>query len=423
MSRSKSSAKTSKAHANADRKAVSAKRVFSATLPIEVLASPGQPLGMPAADFLRDYWQKRPLLVRGAFAGFASPLSPEDLAGLACEDGVLARIVAHDPKADTWMLRHGPFPEAMFPDMPHHDWTLLVQDVDKWDADVRALLDRFDFLPRWRIDDVMISFAAPGGSVGAHVDQYDVFLLQGQGRRRWQIDTRPDPPVHYRLDVELKLLQRFTPDHDWVLQPGDMLYLPPGVPHHGVAEDACLTYSIGMRAPAAAELLGDFVDTLASEADEALRYADPDLAPPAHPHEIDAAAMGRVVAALNRLRMNDPERLGDWFGRFITQYRSAHQPVAADGARSRIEIEWDLQQGAQLLRFPWTRAAWRRSGRAARLYVAGEEFTLPRRDAMLLAAAQSLDGSAYAALSEAGRDAVQALVGLGHYQLAVADED
>ena len=393
------------------------------TLPIEVQASASQRLGMPPADFLRDYWQKRPLLVRGAFAGFQSPLSPEDLAGLACEDGVLARIVAHDAQADTWMLRHGPFPESMFPDMPHHDWTLLVQDVDKWDADVRALLDRFDFLPRWRIDDVMISFAAPGGSVGAHVDQYDVFLLQGLGHRRWQIDTRPDPPVHYRLDVELKLLQRFTPDHEWVLGPGDMLYLPPGVPHHGVAKDACLTYSIGMRAPAAAELLGDFVDTLASEADEALRYRDPDLSPPLDANEIDAQAMGRVVEALNLLRMNDAERLGDWFGRFITVYRSAHQPVPADALRSRIEIEWDLQQGASLLRFPWTRMAWRRAGKAARLYVAGEDFALPQADARRIAAADAIDGGTYAALSDAGRDAVQALLALGHYQLALADED
>jgi 50S ribosomal protein L16 3-hydroxylase len=392
----------------------------TATLPIEVQASAAQPLGMPAADFLRDYWQKRPLLVRGAFAGFESPLSPEDLAGLACEDGVLARIVAHDAQADKWMLRHGPFPESMFPDMPHHDWTLLVQDVDKWDADVRALLDRFDFLPRWRIDDVMISFAAPGGSVGAHVDQYDVFLLQGLGKRRWQIDTRPDPPIHYRLDVELKLLQRFTPDHDWLLEPGDMLYLPPGVPHHGVAEDACLTYSIGMRAPAAAELLGDFVDTLASEADEALRYRDPDLTPPRDANEIDADAMVRVIEALNLLRMNDPQRLGDWFGRFITQYRSAHQPVAADAMRSRIAIEWDLQQGAQLLRFPWTRMAWRRAGKGARLYAGGEDFALPQRDAASIAAADTLDGETYAALSDA---AVQALLALGHYQLALTDED
>jgi 50S ribosomal protein L16 3-hydroxylase len=399
------------------------KRSAAAALPIEVQASAELPLGMPVADFLRDYWQKRPLLIRGAFAGFETPLSPEDLAGLACEDGVLARIIAHDPKADSWMVRHGPFPEEMFPDMPHHDWTLLVQDVDKWDADVRALLDAFDFLPRWRIDDVMISFAAPGGSVGAHVDQYDVFLLQGLGHRRWQIDSTTNPPIHYRLDVELKLLQRFTPDHDWVLAPGDMLYLPPGVPHHGVAEDACLTYSIGMRAPAAAELLGDFVDTLASEADEALRYRDADLAPPADPNEIDAAAMERAVEALNLLRMNDPERLGDWFGRFITLYRSAHQPMASDDARSRIEIEWDLQQGANLLRFPWTRMAWRRTGKAAHLYVAGEAFALPPPDAARIAAADHIDGDTYAALSDAARDAVQALLAQGHYQLSNADED
>jgi 50S ribosomal protein L16 3-hydroxylase len=173
--------------------------------------------------------------------------------------------------------------EEEFPGMPHQDWTLLVQDVDKWDADVASVLQAFTFLPRWRIDDIMVSFAAPGGSVGAHVDQYDVFLLQAQGHRRWQIDNGPNPPLGFRNDVELKLLREFTPTHEWVLGPGDMLYLPPGVPHHGVAEDACLTFSVGMRAPSAAELLGDFVDTLAADADEALRYRDPDLAPPRTP--------------------------------------------------------------------------------------------------------------------------------------------
>lgn len=395
-------------------------------LPIEAEGSAAQPLGMPPARFLRDYWQKHPLLIRGAFPGFESPLSPEELAGLACEDGVLARIVVHEPETDRWMVRHGPFPEEMFPAMPQHDWTLLVQDVDKWDADVRALLGRFDFLPRWRIDDVMISFAAPGGSVGAHVDQYDVFLLQAQGRRRWRIDARQAstgiaPPVDFRLDVELRLLQRFTPDHDWVLEPGDMLYLPPGVPHHGVAEDACLTYSIGMRAPGAAELLGDFVDTLAGEADEALRYRDPDLAPPKDANEIDAAAMRRAVEALNLLRMNDPERLGDWFGRFITLYRSAHMPAPEDTRRSRIEVEWDLQRGATLQRHPWTRMAWRRSGKDARLYAAGHDYALPVRDAQRIAAADAIDAAAYAALSDAGRDVVQALLGEGHYRLALPD--
>ena len=143
-------------------------------LPIEVDATSLPPLGMTPAIFLRDYWQKRPLLIRNAFPDFVSPISPEELAGLACEDAALSRIVAHErgtssESSDRWLLRHGPFPEEMFPTLPQHDWTLLVQDVDKWDADVAALLPVFNFLPRWRIDDVMVSFAAPGGSVGARM--------------------------------------------------------------------------------------------------------------------------------------------------------------------------------------------------------------------------------------------------------------
>nr|WP_238978732.1 cupin domain-containing protein [Lysobacter arseniciresistens] len=383
---------------------------------------------MPPAEFLRDYWQKRPLLVRNAFPGFVSPIQPEDLAGLACEEAALSRLVAHDAAHDRWMLRHGPFPEEMFPEMPDHDWTLLVQDVDKWDADVAALLAHFGFLPRWRIDDVMVSFAAPGGSVGAHVDQYDVFLLQAQGQRRWQIDAseamgRTAPPLDFRDDVELRLLQRFNPTHDWVLGPGDMLYLPPGVPHHGVAVDACLTFSVGMRAPSAAELLGDFVDTLAADADDALRYRDPGLAPPKSPGEIDADAMERVVEALNLLRMNDPERLGDWFGRFITVYRSGGQVMPGEDARSRIEVEWDLQQGARLHRHPFSRMAWRKAKRGARLYVNGAGHALPARDAARIADNAVLDGPLYASLSEAGRDRVFELMREGHYHLDLRQDD
>jgi 50S ribosomal protein L16 3-hydroxylase len=386
-------------------------------LPIEIDARALPPLGMAPAAFLRDYWQKRPLLIRNAFPGFEAPLRPEDLAGLACEDGVLARLIRHDRARDAWSVRHGPFDESEFPGLPTQDWTLLVQDVDKWDADVAALLPAFDFLPRWRIDDVMVSFAAPGGSVGAHVDQYDVFLLQGLGHRRWQVDAGDSPPLAFRNDVELKLLRDFTPTHEWVLGPGDMLYLPPGVPHHGVAEDACLTFSIGMRAPSAAELLGDFVDTLASEADESLRFRDPDLAPAQDPAEIDAAAMTRVVEALNMLRMNDPDRLGDWFGRFITVYRAAGEVAAGGEPRSRIEVEWDLEHGATLHRHPYSRMAWRRAGREARLYVSGAEHALPAKDASRIANAGAIDGALYASLGEAGRDCVIGLLGAGHYSL------
>ncbi len=405
-------------------------------LPLEIDAAGKGPLGMPPADFLRDYWQKRPLLIRNAFPGYRSPITPEDLAGLACEDGVLARIIQHDRVADTWTVRQGPFPEEAFPAMPDRDWTLLVQDVDKWDADIAALLQHFTFLPRWRLDDIMVSFAAPGGSVGAHVDQYDVFLLQALGHRRWMIDASvamggDQPPMDFRDDVDIRLLREFSVTHDRVLGPGDMLYLPPNVPHHGVAEDACLTFSVGMRAPSAAELLGDLADSLLADADDDLRYTDPDLAVPADPSEIDAAAMARVVRALDLLRTDDPQRLGDWFGRFITLYRNAGQVAAPDDAEdashSRIEIEWDLERGAALHRHPYTRMAWRRTGNGdgdgARLYVNGEAHALPAADAAGIANAPLIDDTAYTALSAEGRSCVLALLGEGHYRLAFDDDD
>lgn len=415
---------------NAARGKTASRTTAPKSLPYEIDAAGKGPLGMLPARFLRDYWQKRPLLIRNAFPGFAPPVSPEDLAGLACEEQALSRLVAHDRATDAWSVRSGPFDEAEFPGMPHHDWTLLVQDVDKWDPDVRALLDAFDFLPRWRMDDIMISFAAPGGSVGAHIDQYDVFLLQAQGHRRWQIDAslalgRGQPSTEFRDDVALKLLREFHPTHDWVLGPGDMLYLPPQVPHHGVAVDACLTFSVGMRAPSAAELLGDFVDTLIADADEALRYADPDLAPAKDAHEIDAAAMGRAIEALNTLRMRDPERLGDWFGRFVSLYRGAGMPLDPDPPQSPEDVEAALREGAVLARHPWTRAAWRRSGeskRVGKLYLAGRIHALPLADARALAAAQQLDADGYAALSPDARALVLDLLGEGHYHLAVEDD-
>lgn len=400
------------------------KTAKSPTLPpIEVDASRRPPLGMPPQLFLRRYWHKRPLLIRNAFPGFVSPIDPDELAGLACEEAALSRLITHDRASDGWSLRNGPFEEDQFPTMPDHDWTLLVQDVDKWDPDVAALLDAFDFLPRWRIDDIMVSFAATGGSVGAHVDQYDVFLLQAHGQRRWQIDVSDNPPLEFREDVELKLLRQFTPTHDWVLGPGDMLYLPPGVPHLGVAQDPCLTFSVGMRAPSSAELIADYLDTLVAEADETTRYRDPDLAPPSDRNEIDAAAMDRVVQALNALRMNDPDRLGEWFGRFITTYRSAGQAAAPEQAPSLIQLQFALNQGATLQRHPMTRMAWRRASKGAVLFASGQALPMGVREARALAAAEQIDGALYQTLGERGREAVLVLLTSGHYVLPEANAD
>lgn len=385
---------------------------------IEVTGTPGQPLGMAPELFLRDYWQKRPLLIRQAFPGFESPISPEDLAGLACEEAALARVVLHDRKRDRWELRTGPFSEESFPKLPKQDWTLLVQDVDKWDMDIRALLAAFRFLPAWRVDDVMVSFAAPGGSVGAHVDQYDVFLLQAQGHRRWQIDSRPDAPRGFRPDVELKLLSQFEPDHDWVLAPGDMLYLPPGVPHHGVAEDACLTFSVGMRAPSQAELMVDLAEELAAALPEESRYADPDLALPADPWEIDEAAFGRVRAALQGLQALDEAALRRWFGRFITQYRAAGELGRPARPPSLATLEAELAKGGQLLRHPHARHAWARDGRRACLHANGLSLPMGVAAARRLAGADTLVADDVAALDTDGREALESLVAAGHYQLA-----
>jgi 50S ribosomal protein L16 3-hydroxylase len=387
---------------------------------LEIRASKQNFLGMPVDEFLREHWQKKPLLIRQAFPDYQAPLTPEDLAGLACEENVLSRLVQHDRKHDAWRVRSGPFDEKEFPALGDRDWTLLVQDMDKWDADVRALLDRFRFLPAWRIDDVMISFAAPGGSVGPHVDQYDVFLLQAQGRRRWQIDVDPRAPRDFRPDVELKLLQRFTPSHDWVLEPGDMLYQPPGVPHHGEAVDACMTFSIGMRAPSRAELLVDLAEELAQALPEESRYADPDLAEPRDAFEIDEAAFARVDQALSSLASMDPKARRRWFGRFITRYRSAGEVAPGPRPPTLANAEKKLADGGLLLRHPFARSAWSKEGRDALLFVDGEAWQMDARSAHVLAAYEAIDDAALAKLSESGRDALATLLRPGHYHLQAA---
>jgi 50S ribosomal protein L16 3-hydroxylase len=387
---------------------------------IEVTSTAQHFLGLRTDVFLRDIWQRKPLLIRKAFPDLKAPLTPEDLAGIACEPGVLARLVEHDRKRDAWQVRTGPFAETLFPKLGKKDWTLLVQDMDKWDADVGALLARFDFLPRWRIDDVMVSFAAPGGSVGAHVDQYDVFLLQGQGRRRWQIDARPDAPRAFRDDVELKLLREFTPTHDWVLESGDMLYLPPGVPHHGVAVDACLTFSVGMRAPAHAELLSGWADELLDRLPEDLRYRDEGLAAPRDTAEIDADTAARVLAIFREHVPGDEDAAAAFFGRFVTGYRNAVDIAPPPKPRPWAKVDAQLAKGALLRPHPFARWAWHRAGEAAVLHVQGESFGANAQAAALLASARPLDAAAVQTLGEDGRALLQTLLARGYLVLGPA---
>ncbi|MBU6477290.1 MAG: cupin domain-containing protein [Xanthomonadaceae bacterium] len=416
-------------------------------IPFEIGATARHRLGMPPARFLRDYWQKRPLLIRNAFPGFQAPLSPDDLAGLACMDGALARIVLHQQRAKAldsgfraahgpgpepfprralrrndgkWKVLTGPFDDATFATLPKSNWTLLVQDVDKWDADTAALLCEFAFIPGWRIDDVMISYATDAGGVGAHVDQYDVFLLQGRGQRRWSIDARANPSTTFCDDVELKLLREFHPTHTWTLDPGDLLYLPPGVPHDGVAVGECMTFSIGMRAPAAAELLFDLAAHVAESLPESRRFADPDLKPAGDAGEIDDAALRRARRAIGPVSAAlDDDAFADWFGRFITRYRVAQAPVPRKRGMARAVLAERLPQ-VTFERDPWSRFAWCRRGRDARLYAAGSAFDAPRGWARELASgARTFDGARLAGLPQRARGIalLASLIDAGHLRL------
>lgn len=314
--------------------------------------------GLTVAEFLRRHWQRKPLLVRGAWPGFADPISPEELAGLACEEGVESRLVLERDGTVPWELRHGPFPEQAFLELPPSHWTLLVQDTEKHLPRLAEMLQPFRFIPDWRVDDLQISYAPVGGSVGPHFDEYDVFLLQGRGRRHWAIDTRRPRPDNQMPDTELRILRDFQARQEWVLEPGDMLYLPPGVQHCGVALEPCLTYSIGMRAPSHGELVHGFLDFLAEGVPPELRYGDPDLVPESDPGRIDAEALNRVGAILERYVSRDPARVAEWFGCFCTEPKPGLGANPPDEPWELAELKAHLRAGGQLERNPGSRFAW-----------------------------------------------------------------
>ena len=271
--------------------------------------------------FLQDYWQKKPLLIRNAFPGIKSPLSADELAGLACEPDANARLVFEEHQHGNWYVQHGPLYEEDFSNLPDQDWTLLVTDVEKHAPDARQLIDKFRFIPDWRVDDLMISYAAEGGSVGPHTDAYDVFLIQVEGQRHWMINTEYDDAC--LEGTELRILKHFDSADDWVLEPGDMLYLPPHVAHHGVAVNgACMTCSVGFRSPSISNLISEYAETLAADIDPELRYEDPELESQPHPAEISQAAINKIKSLLmEQLQVHD-DLLHQWFGRFSTEPRA-----------------------------------------------------------------------------------------------------
>lgn len=333
--------------------------------------------------FLRDYWQKKPLLIRQAYPGFECPIDADELAGLACETEVESRLVIEDEAGKPWQLHNGPFPESRFASLPESHWTLLVQGLDHWVPAVADLLDDFRFIPNWRVDDIMGSFAPRNGSVGPHFDDYDVFLLQASGRRHWQVGGACDSDTPRVEGTPLRIIAGFESEDSFVLEPGDMLYLPPKLAHWGIAEDDCITLSIGFRAPSHEDILIGFSDHVAAALPPGLRYRDPDLQPLDNPGLINQDALSRL-ADIVREHLDSPEHLASWFGQYVTTPKDNSVLSAPEQPYTAADVEELLADYRSLCWNEGSRFAYTETDEAATLYVDGERFVL-RGDARELA--------------------------------------
>jgi 50S ribosomal protein L16 3-hydroxylase len=332
--------------------------------------------GWPAGDFLRRYWQKRPLLARRALPQYASLVQRETLLGLAQRDDLESRLVVRG--GGRWQVRHGPFSRRELARLPRAGWTLLVQGVERALPGAWRLLQEFAFIPYSRLDDLMVSYAPPGGGVGPHFDRYDVFLLQGEGCRRWRVSRQRD--LALVEGAPLRLLRRFRPEHEWVLLPGDMLYLPPRCAHDGVALEDCITYSIGFRTPSARELGVRFLEYLQDHLSLPEEPAcGPGLAPARRPARLEEAMLRKVAVQLARIRWSGADA-ARFLGCYLTE--PGPQVVFARPARPLSERAFaQLAVRAGLRLAPATRMLYR----GAVFFVNGEIRVAKGRAAQLLA--------------------------------------
>lgn len=345
----------------------------------------------PAA-FLATHWQRSPLLICNPWDDWECPIEPDELAGLACEPEVESRLIVQQ-SPENWTLEQGPFDPDRFADLGAQPWTLLVQAVDHHVPEVAALLSQFRFVPDWRIDDVMISFATTGGGVGPHFDQYDVFLIQGRGRRRWRIGQHCDDATPLRQHADLKLLARFDEQAVYDLGPGDILYVPPGVAHDGIAlDDDCMTLSIGFRAPSRAELITGWSDHVLDGMGEDDRYSDPMLPLQTHPGEITGEALERLQAMVLE-KMADRGEFARWFGQFNSAPKYPDMDWSPEVPLTMAEVREAAKRGRVLRNFA-SRFVFVRDGEGLVLFVDGETYPCTgaaARFAEALCAAQEVE--------------------------------
>jgi len=269
-------------------------------------------------QFLKDYWQKKPLLIKGAFKDFTDPIDANELAGLAMENEIESRIIAN--QNSQWQVEHGPF--ESFDKFGEKNWTLLVQAVNNWSRDTQALLEAVNFLPQWRIDDVMVSFSTPNGGVGAHLDQYDVFIVQGEGKRRWQVGA-PDSSLSQLLPhPDLKQVSAFTPIIDEITQAGDLLYIPPNHPHNGVSIENSINFSIGFQAPNNQELWSSFADKLIDEEKGEQRFPDHKRLTTNQPELLEQPDIEKLKCFM-QAQIDSDELFTPFIGKYLTQNHHA----------------------------------------------------------------------------------------------------
>ncbi len=377
-----------------------------------------QPEHFDPAAFLRDYWQHKPLLIRDPWAAWSNPLDPDELAGLACESDVESRMVVRS--CETWSLEHGPIAEERFGQVGEDPWTLLVQAVDHHVPEVAALIEPFGFLPNWRIEDVMVSYATDGGGVGPHFDNYDVFLVQGLGRRRWRVGKPADESVKLLPHDDLRLLEHFEVTEEWVLEPGDILYLPPNVPHDGVAVgDDCMTYSIGFRAPSRRELISAWCDDLLPGIAEDDRYTDPGLGQQDNRGEISAPALAKLQAMIAE-QLLDRDAFAAWFGCYATTPRNSEIDWSPEVPTSLAGVHHALAEGGVLLRNAASRFSFVvQRGDMTLLFVDGTSFECTGAAGDL---AQRLCAERRVAVDPGLTDAVAALIQALHSEGSITFE-
>jgi len=343
------------------------------------------PLGnLSPEDFLKTYWQKKPLVIRQAFPDFQCPISAEELAGLSCEEDVNARIIIEKDGEHPWQPIFGPMDEGTYSSLPESHWTLVLNDLEKVVPELAWLPDLFRFIPDWRLDDLMCSYAADQGSVGPHFDLYDVFIIQGTGKRRWQISTAEVAETNQVADTPLRIQAEFNAEQEWILEPGDMIYIPPNVSHHGVSLGESISFSVGYRAVSHADLLNDFIAHITQNLSARLTYQDADLTLQEHSSEITEDAIQRVKNIFREYLTPEHKEIDRWFGKFMSDPKSEYIQAPEDILNSVDELITEIENGAILSRHPASRFAFMQSNGGSVLFIDGSDYSVSKDFAVSL---------------------------------------